>query len=1304
MNCNSLFFHLNQSLLIALLLFTSSTNAQTIVSFTPKDICEGDSIQITLSGVELEGSTEVYVLFPYQYIDFFGDVDEDVVSIEATVVDTNKVRTKAIFIYNTIPIPLDSSLNLQVEIDGEASSDSPTTLKVRPNSLPVIIGELCDSEQSQSYEAVIPTDVSIDYSYQWQVNGGNIEGTADSNAVKVNWSNSEGILSLETINSLGCVSQLEENITIGGSSDGFPLFLSSNLEDNTAAEGSEVLFTAFAEGADSYEFWIDNELEQDASTDNELIYEFTSEGFSLTGLERHVIRVVAEKGGRCEEASLVIEVAQHPFGRPIFFFDAIGGMKKFDHLFNANELFAPIFAAYPAIDEDIYKVEYFGAGILFNGNDEKYYFNPGLAGEGKITIVVRAIHRETRHTFIAFALVFDLTEETKFWGIEEAELICGGEDITFSPDFTYLSDSLEFDTIDYQFLGVKIHAAETQGEIVYLDNITRISGLDSLAYTLSTSNLPTGKYIIDILLQDDIFGYTFSAGFISIEITDSPDKPIVLPFIPFLFNPAPKPVFNFCSQELPNAEIQVISSENTINWYDKENNLIPDVGQSPFKVTNLIQGNNSVDTVYVTQQSESCESVPIEVVINTLGTPIVSFEIDGLCENSTPIFTNTSIIPDGIAVNWNWNFGDGTASTLKNPPPHVYNNDAPGSNYTVLLTATTSDGCLDSKDSLIIFQSNEAPIFDWINTCQNNTLQFSAPIAQDSSAVWNWDFGDGTTGTGAMIVHEYPKDTIYTVSLEVDSEAFCTDSIAVDVFVLSEVLLNEFHFNNFEAANNGWIQDLKKPNDWEWGMPAGNTIDQTMGNAWVTGLSASYTPDIISLLDAPCFDFSEMQKPMLQMDYWSDSRLGLDGAVIQFAFGSDSEWFLLGDKFNSKGINWYDTDDIVANPGNQLTKRVGWSGKSGKWRNSRHPLDELTGKENVRFRILMASTEGEATETTGLDGFAFDNFIIQERTKVVLIEHFADNDLGGISEVYDKLYGEINQNQSDVLMIQYHLGDNIHAQNLGENNVRALYYEFPSTADNPSKAVLDGNIYSGNTLNSGEIAWADTSLSHRVLRDNLFNIHIDQFSINGTNLQINTTVNPNGNLPTILTNAIDNGDIVVQTVVVEDSLATPKGILRNVMRKMLPNAAGSLYTTAAGQSFSDSWVIPNTVNNFSNLNVIVFVQNVQTREVYQVSSVKQPSLIFTALEDHHFNEQLSLNLHPNPADNQLEVITKLPNSSNYYWQLTNMQGIVLKKGMLHHEKKQFQLNTAELEEGMYYFTLFSANNEQLISEKVVILH
>ncbi|MEI8059398.1 MAG: PKD domain-containing protein, partial [Ferruginibacter sp.] len=68
------------------------------------------------------------------------------------------------------------------------------------------------------------------------------------------------------------------------------------------------------------------------------------------------------------------------------------------------------------------------------------------------------------------------------------------------------------------------------------------------------------------------------------------------------------------------------------------------------------------------------------------------------CAPLTVNFIGQLIVPDTAAINWNWNFGNGSTSILKSPPPQQYAN---GGTYTAQLLATNSSGCTSSTSKII---------------------------------------------------------------------------------------------------------------------------------------------------------------------------------------------------------------------------------------------------------------------------------------------------------------------------------------------------------------------------------------------------------------------------------------------------------------------------------------------------------------------------------------------------------------------------------------------------------------------------
>ncbi|MFA5267441.1 MAG: PKD domain-containing protein [Methanoregula sp.] len=140
----------------------------------------------------------------------------------------------------------------------------------------------------------------------------------------------------------------------------------------------------------------------------------------------------------------------------------------------------------------------------------------------------------------------------------------------------------------------------------------------------------------------------------------------------------------------------------------------------------------------------------------------------------------------GFPTSWQWDFGDGTTATVKNPV-HTY--EATG-NYTITLTATNELGS-DTKTATdyIIVSGSSAPVA----AISANKTSWSAPAViqfYDRSTgfptAWSWDFGDGTTANVKNPVHTYTATGNYTVNLTITNEIGSDTKTVVDYIRVSD--------------------------------------------------------------------------------------------------------------------------------------------------------------------------------------------------------------------------------------------------------------------------------------------------------------------------------------------------------------------------------------------------------------------------------------------------------------------------------------------------------------------------------------
>ncbi len=217
-------------------------------------------------------------------------------------------------------------------------------------------------------------------------------------------------------------------------------------------------------------------------------------------------------------------------------------------------------------------------------------------------------------------------------------------------------------------------------------------------------------------------------------------------------------------------------------------------------------GNLCIDT--------TCQFIPIS---NTAGTCAASFNwTNNSSNNNTVSFLNTSTTNyPNAQIQYFWNFGDGTTSTLTNPV-HTYQPSSAIQNFSVSLTMKV----LDSAGSI---QCQNAynytiTIYNTISGCQNYftythqgmTYTFKGFINSSSSTTYTWLFSDGSVLTGQTITRSFTNPTPGTTGIQVclittTSNSFgqsCTDTSCQYINLANTAnCLADFHYYADSAGN-----------------------------------------------------------------------------------------------------------------------------------------------------------------------------------------------------------------------------------------------------------------------------------------------------------------------------------------------------------------------------------------------------------------------------------------------------------------------------------------------------------------------
>ncbi len=192
------------------------------------------------------------------------------------------------------------------------------------------------------------------------------------------------------------------------------------------------------------------------------------------------------------------------------------------------------------------------------------------------------------------------------------------------------------------------------------------------------------------------------------------------------------------------------------------------VGSTTPPVVNT--ANPGTYTYWASQTVLGCESdrTPVTVTVYDQVSASFNYMIHYGCHGDTVSFYNTST----GAVNFMWDFGDGTSSIAASPT-HIYPTQGV---YTVKLFSHSAN-CVDSNIQTIDLRHPNNAGFNFTPgvVCQGLPVTFTdTSVATGPSYMWN--FGDGNTSTVKNPLHSYINTGVYNISLVVTDFVPCMDT------------------------------------------------------------------------------------------------------------------------------------------------------------------------------------------------------------------------------------------------------------------------------------------------------------------------------------------------------------------------------------------------------------------------------------------------------------------------------------------------------------------------------------------------
>ncbi|MGB0862825.1 MAG: T9SS type A sorting domain-containing protein, partial [Saprospiraceae bacterium] len=568
------------------------------------------------------------------------------------------------------------------------------------------------------------------------------------------------------------------------------------------------------------------------------------------------------------------------------------------------------------------------------------------------------------------------------------------------------------------------------------------------------------------------------------------------------------------------------------------------------------------------------------------------------------------------------------------------------------------------------------------------------------------------------------------------------------------------YFENFESAttwtdSEAWTTgqaELSTPSDWNIAPPSGSyiqslpyTTDVTPNSkVWITsGNGTSHSDGQQSWVLSPCFDFTGLPDtsevmPVFAASIFMDALKGVNGMSLQVK-GADNKWRTIGRRESRiLGENWYeDGNNISSEPGGNAN---GWtsyySSHENEWQLIRYPLAELAEEKGIRFRFTFSSTNLFSNSID--EGAAFDNIWIGASYKPTLVEQFVDwtgttANIMELDELYDELDLASNDSYNNRVYAQYHLDDAIYSDiktNQGELNSRALFYNYDVFNLGEMKTRLNGNFKEGLTdyfleeytygansdslqsllsdapfskLKKITIERLKSSLEPALFAISPIEIYPDQNNSYTFYTEINardTSLLPlESNRVTSIDSALNNDKIVIRAMIVEKAIFDVNSgeTLRNVVREMLPNHAGTLYN-GGSKNLWLPWT-PNAGLNLNNTDIIVYLQHIDTKEVY---TSRMGSQVFVSTKEVLKEEINRISIFPNPAQNYFDVNLETELDEEAQWNIYDLKGQLIKSGVVPQGIVKLRYGAEDLPGGVYIYTI-NTSKGQLPAQKIVIV-
>jgi gliding motility-associated-like protein len=238
--------------------------------------------------------------------------------------------------------------------------------------------------------------------------------------------------------------------------------------------------------------------------------------------------------------------------------------------------------------------------------------------------------------------------------------------------------------------------------------------------------------------------------------------------------------------------------------------------------------------------------------------PAAWYSFTNQCQPKPIPFQDQSATAAGNSITtYNWDFGDGSSSTMANPS-NAYSSYG---DYNVALTVTNNRGCKDTLRQQVSSYAKPTADFTAPVVCRPEPTTFTdqSTVARGSLQDWSWNFKAGGGGSAQQNPsYTFPEGGTYSPELIVTTNQNCRDTVSRSVrvnprpvpgFSVNDTCLNDpVSFQDTSTIKSGTIASR------EWQLGDGTEVNNNQRFPYTYGRPQAYQPKLIATSDSGCID------------------------------------------------------------------------------------------------------------------------------------------------------------------------------------------------------------------------------------------------------------------------------------------------------------------------------------------------------------------------------------------------------------------------------------------------------------------